>query len=79
MKQIIFPLLLLFICSCSKEKVDENHYFISAFNYVSKKGLDEYPFELRCDYLIHLYHDSIQLYRNEKNNVFWSDLSEYIG
>jgi len=73
MKRIIFLPFLLFICSCTKEKVDENHYFISAFNYVSKKGNDKYPMKLRCEFMIHLYHDSVQLYQNSKNEVFWSE------
>lgn len=73
MKRIIFLLLLLFICSCTKEKVDENHYFISAFDFVNEKDGDEYPMSLRCEFMIHLYHDSIQFYQNTKNEVLWGE------
>lgn len=73
MKLFTFVLLVLLLNACSKEKVDENHYFISSFDFVSEKDGDKYPMELRCDFMIHLYHDSVQLYQNTKNEVFWSE------
>lgn len=73
MKLFTFVLLVLLLNACSKEKVDENHYFISSFHFVSEKDGDKYPMELRCDFMIHLYRDSVQLYQNSKNEVFWSE------
>lgn len=62
MKRIIFLPFLLFICSCAKEKVDENHYFISAFNEVKEYKGEKYPLQYRCEYILHLFQDSVQLY-----------------
>lgn len=71
MQRIIFLLLLLFISSCAKEKNDENHYFISAFNEVKSYKGEKFPLQFRCEYILHLYQDSVQLYH------FYDNINAY--
>lgn len=73
MKQTIFLLLLLFVSSCAKEKVDENHYFISAFNEVKEYKGEKFPLQFRCEYILHLYQDSVQLYHFYDNKNSYSE------
>jgi hypothetical protein len=73
MKLFSCILLVLFLNACSKEKVDEKHYFISAFNEVKEYKGEKFPLQFRCEFILHLYQDSVQLYHFYENMNFYSE------
>ncbi len=66
---LIFITTIIFSCKKSNP-LDNKHYFISEFRQVLN---EKYPMDERCDFLLHLHHDNVQVYRHNNGIHFWSE------